>query len=88
MNTQSNFLRLRQSLVIIQTGFLSLYLIGIAKAQERPEELLSIRVGTLPIVISAPHGGRLAIRDAPVRKVLMQRGCRRHRPSSTTCSTA
>jgi N-formylglutamate amidohydrolase len=39
-------------------------------AQEKPDlaKLLTVRKGTLPIVISAPHGGRLAIPGADERK--------------------
>ena len=32
------------------------------------EQLLILRDGELPLVISAPHGGRLAVPGAPVRK--------------------
>jgi N-formylglutamate amidohydrolase len=39
-------------------------------AQEKPDlgQLLTVRKGTLPVLISAPHGGRLAIPGAAVRK--------------------
>jgi len=39
-------------------------------AQGKPDlgKLLLVKKGTLPIVISAPHGGRLAIPGAPLRK--------------------
>lgn len=39
-------------------------------AQDGPdtEDLLTVRAGTLPIIVSAPHGGRLPIPGVPPRK--------------------
>src|SRR4051794_17605429 len=34
----------------------------------RPEDLITIRKGTLPIILSAPHGGRKPIPGVPERK--------------------
>lgn len=39
-----------------------------AQDQNRPERLLTIRSGLLPIIIAAPHGGRTAIPGLPVRR--------------------
>ena len=36
-------------------------------ADEAPKDLVLIHTGTLPIVLTAPHGGRLEIPDVPVR---------------------
>ena len=36
-------------------------------ASRAPEDLVLVRRGTLPIILTAPHGGRLDIPDVPVR---------------------
>lgn len=36
-------------------------------AEPKPEDFVLIRKGTLPIIVSAPHGGRKAIPDVPER---------------------
>jgi hypothetical protein len=36
-------------------------------ADGAPKDLVLIHTGTLPIVLTAPHGGRLEIPDVPVR---------------------
>ncbi|CAN5252197.1 hypothetical protein BH11PLA2_BH11PLA2_30340 [soil metagenome] len=38
------------------------------KKTEKPEDYMILREGTLPILLSAPHGGRMPIKDATVRK--------------------
>ena len=46
-----------------------------ASAQAPSEELVTIRPGALPVVLTAPHGGTLVLAGAPERK--------RHAPSKT-----
>src|SRR5271163_2865360 len=36
-------------------------------AQGKPEDLVIVRDGTIPIILSAPHGGRMAIPNAALR---------------------
>ena len=38
-----------------------------AQAQAKPDRLVTIAIGELPIILSAPHGGREALVEAPVR---------------------
>jgi hypothetical protein len=40
---------------------------GAYAASRAPEDLVLVRHGTLPIVLTAPHGGRLDIPDVPLR---------------------
>jgi N-formylglutamate amidohydrolase len=39
-----------------------------APEEVKPEDLVTIQKGTLPIIISAPHGGRKAVPNVPERK--------------------
>lgn len=34
---------------------------------QTPEQLIQLQKGTLPIIVSAPHGGRIALKGMPVR---------------------
>ncbi len=46
------------------------FLLALAPAspkEAKPEELVFIQKGTLPVIVSAPHGGRKPIADVPVR---------------------
>jgi N-formylglutamate amidohydrolase len=45
-----------------------LALTGSVFAQAKPEDLVIVKSGTLPIVLSAPHGGRTPIPDALLRR--------------------
>jgi N-formylglutamate amidohydrolase len=38
--------------------------------ETKPEDYVTVRKGTLPIIISAPHGGRKKLADVPERKGL------------------
>lgn len=40
---------------------------ALADAARPAEPLVTVRVGTLPVIISAPHGGRTPVPDCPVR---------------------
>jgi N-formylglutamate amidohydrolase len=39
-----------------------------APNESKPEDFVTVRKGTLPIIVSAPHGGRKKIPDVPERK--------------------
>jgi N-formylglutamate amidohydrolase len=39
-----------------------------APAESKPEDFVTVQKGTLPIIISAPHGGRKSVPDVPERK--------------------
>ena len=41
---------------------------SVAIAQDAPEKLLTVKPGTLPIILSAPHGGNHPIPNATIRK--------------------
>ncbi len=43
-------------------------LVSAQKSPPSPAELVIVRKGTLPIIISAPHGGRVAVPGVPERK--------------------
>jgi N-formylglutamate amidohydrolase len=47
---------------------LSLIAASVAIAQDSPEKLLTVKHGTLPIILSAPHGGSHPIAGATIRK--------------------
>ena len=48
-------------------ALLLVLLSGLAQAAE-PDRLVTVKPGTIPIILSAPHGGRQPIPDAPERK--------------------
>ena len=37
-------------------------------ADPKPEDLVIVRKGTLPVIVSAPHGGRREVPGVPARK--------------------
>lgn len=55
---------------MVRFGWLLLLVSSAVHAQESPkvESLITVQQGTLPIIISAPHGGRIPIPDVPERK--------------------
>ncbi len=58
----------RTRLAVVVCGLILASLTGHnAQAQAQPNRLVTSEPGDLPIILSAPHGGREAIVDAPVR---------------------
>jgi N-formylglutamate amidohydrolase len=55
-------------LLVVSIAVFSRIAIGFAQAQSDAEKLLTVRAGTLPIILSAPHGGRLPIPNVPLRR--------------------
>jgi len=53
---------------MIRSYALLLFSTTTAFAQAKPEDLIVVREGAIPIILSAPHGGRKAIPDAIERK--------------------
>lgn len=53
---------------VVKNLFILFLLSNVAIAQTKPEDFVLVQEGTLPIILSAPHGGRKPIPDALIRR--------------------
>jgi N-formylglutamate amidohydrolase len=54
--------------IILLAALLGLSSGALAQSTNAPDKLLTVWAGMLPIILSAPHGGRQALADVPARR--------------------